>query len=388
MGIFSSNKPHLTTIIDVGSSSIGAATVLMYPNEKPKVLYSIRKEMAFQDNFRFERFVSSMLDTLEKVTQELSHLPVPPHSDRTFLCVFASPWYASQTRILKKTFDKPTKITENFLNDVHAKEIEAFKEREMEIMGKDAVMLEIESIQTKLNGYETSNPFGKEALDFQTAIYFSISPHSIVQSVTEKIRRAFHGKVLHFSSFPFASFITMRDIFPDKNFLLVDISGEVTDISIVRNNILQETVSFPLGKSFLIRKIVSEVGSTYPEAVSQFRMVSNSDLDESVAKKIKKAMEKAGEAWFAECQSVLSPIIDRQEILPHNVFVTADEDVSSWFTDNIQELGNSSFTLASTTFNVKHLNATFLSSFCESETGIERDSFLMVESLFAKRFIT
>lgn len=389
MGIFSFNKSNLTTIVDIGSSSIGVATVLLHPDQKPKIIHSIRKDIVFQENFRFDRFVVSMLDTLEKTTQELSHLSVPSHTERTFLCVLASPWYASQTRILKKTFEHPTKIEEKFLDEIHEKEIAAFKERELEIMGNDAVILEIETIQTKLNGYETSDPFKKEASDFQTAMYVSISPHKIVQSITEKIRKAFHGKVLHFSSFPFASFVTVRDIFHEKNFLLMDISGEVTDISVVRDNILQETVSIPLGKNFLIRKIASETGSTFQEAVSEFHMTDNSEGEEHDEKKIKKAMEKAGKEWLFECQNVLSPVVERQEILPHDVFVTADEDVSAWFIGNIQELGSPSFslTLTSDTFNARHLNAPFLASFCELESGITRDSFLMVESLFAKRFI-
>lgn len=387
MGIFSSNKPHITTIIDVASSSIGAATILLYPNQKPKILHSIRSDMVFQENFQFERFVVSMLDSLEKVTQQLSRQPLPPHSDRSFLCVLASPWYASQTRILKKTFDHPTKIDENFLDDIHEKEIESFKEKEMEIMGKDALILEMESIQTKLNGYETTNPFGKEALDFETAMYVSISPRKITSAITEKIQKAFHGKTLHFSSFPFVSFITMRDIFHERNFLLMDISGEVTDISVVRGNVLQETVSFVLGKNFLIREVASATGSTFEEAISQFRMVSGSEMHEEGAEKIKKAMEKAGKEWIAECENALEPILERKEILPGDVFITADEDVSAWFIASVQEMGNSSFSLASNVFSVRHLNAPFLSSFCGFDAGVERDSFLMVESLFAKRFI-
>ena len=105
MGIFSSNKPHIATIIDIGSSSIGASAVLLYPDKKPSVLYTIRKDMAFQEKFNFDRFVLSMLETLENVVQELSSFPLPSHSDQTTLCVFSSPWYASQTRSVKKTFE-------------------------------------------------------------------------------------------------------------------------------------------------------------------------------------------------------------------------------------------------------------------------------------------
>ena len=387
MDIFSPSKPHLTTIIDVGSSSIGAATVLLYPDKKPKIIHSVRSGMIFQENFRFERFVISMLDALGKVTLELSSLSLPPYLDHTFLCVLASPWYASQTRILKKTFDRPTKIDEKFMAKIREKEVEDFKEKEMAVMGNDAVILEIETIQTKLNGYETADPFGKESLEFQAAMYVSISPHEIIQSITEKMRKAFHGKIVHFSTFPFASFISMRDIFHEKNFLLMDISGEVTDISIIKDNVLQETMSFTLGKNFLLRKISSEIGSTFEEAVSQFRMLNDSEMQEDEAEKIEKAMKQAGKEWIGECENILLPVMQRQEILPRDVFITADEDVSKWFINNLQEMGDSSFLMANNTFSARHLNQSFLSSFCDSETGTERDSFLMLESLFAKRFI-
>jgi hypothetical protein len=358
----------------------------MYPNEKPKIIHSVRSEMVFQEVFRFERFVVSMIESVEKVMQELSHLPVPPHSDRTFLCVLASPWYASQTRILRKTFDRPTKIEEKFLNEIHEKEIASFRAKEMNIMGGDSVILEMESVQTKLNGYETTKPFGKEAIDFETAMYVSISPRKITQAISDKIQKAFHGKDLHFSSFPFASFVTMRDIFHEKNFLLMDISGETTDVSIIRSDVFQETVSFNVGKNFLIRKIAKEAGSTFAEAASLFRMASGSEMNE-VEEKVKKAMKKAGEEWIAECEQALSTILERKEILPGDVFLTADEDVSAWFIGNVQELGNSSFSMSSNVFSVRHLNAPFLSSFCATDTGVERDAFLMVESLFASRLI-
>ena len=343
--------------------------------------------MAFQEKFNFDRFVLSMLETLENVVQELSSFPLPSHSDQTTLCVFSSPWYASQTRSVKKTFETTTKITEKILEEIQNTEVEAFKQSELKSMGEDAVILEAETIQTKINGYETAHPFGKQANDMQTVMYISISPKSIIKPVTDKLRKHIHGNNLHFSSFSFCSFVAVRDIFHGKNFMLIDISGEVSDISIVKDHVLQETFSFPFGKNFLLRKIASETGHTFQEAISQFRMVSNLESNENNSKKILIAMEKAGKDWLLECKNALTPILENQEVLPHDVFITADEDVSMWFISNVQEFENSSFTFTDKQFSIKHLNPTFLSSFCESETGVERDPFIMIESLFVKRFI-
>ena len=388
MSIFSSNKPKIAIVFDIGSSSVGGAAVLLYPESKPKLLYSVRKDMVFQENFRFERFVASMLETLEKVAQDVSKVTLPPHSEKTFSCFLASPWYASQTRVLKKKFDVPFKVNEKLLDETLQKEIEDFKTQEVQKMGSDAVILETKTIQTKLNGYETSNPIGKEAIDFQTAIYISISPNKIVQTITEKIKKTFHAHSLHFNSFPFSSFVVMRDMFHEKNFLFMDISGEVSDISIVRDNILQETVAFPLGKNFLIRKLASEIGSTFQEAASQFRMAKNEELEEGHDKKVKKTLDKVGKEWITAFQNSLQSISGRKELLPRDIFITADEDVSRWFIENLQDSGADSLSVAGAVFNIRHLNGPFFSSFCDSETSVERDAFLMIESLFINRLAT
>ncbi|MFA6565832.1 MAG: hypothetical protein WCT48_03750 [Candidatus Paceibacterota bacterium] len=386
MSIFHSSKPKIAVIFDIGSSSVGGAAVLLSPSQKPKMLYSVRRDMAFQENFHFERFVSSMLETLEKVAQDISAVKLPPHSEKTFSCLFASPWYASQTRILKKSFGAPVKINEDLLKETEEKEIEAFKAQEIKKMGGDAVILETKTIQTKLNGYETGNPLGKEATDFQTAIYISISPNKIVQTITEKIKKVFHAHSVHFNSFPFSSFVVLRDIFHEKSFLFMDISGEVSDISIVRDNVMQETVAFPLGKNFLIRKIASETDSSFQEALSSFHMSKNEELEDHQDKKVKKALDMAAKEWITSFQNALRSISGRKELLPRDIFITADDDVSKWFVESLQDAGASSFSVVGNVFNVRHLNGTFLSSFCDSETAVERDSFLMIESLFINRF--
>jgi hypothetical protein len=388
MSIFSSNKPQIAIIFDIGSSSVGGAAVLLFPKRKPKVLYTARRDMAFQENFHFERFVSSMMETLEKVAQDVSSVKLPPHSEKTFSCFFASPWYASQTRILKKSFGNSVKIDEELLKETEEKEIETFKAQEIKKMGGDAIILETETIQTKLNGYETSNPIGKEATDFQTAIYISISPGKIAQTITERIKKVFHAHSVHFNSFPFSSFVVARDIFHEKSFLFMDISGEVSDISIVRDNVLQETVAFPLGKNFLIRKIAGETDSTFQEALSQFHMAKGEELEEEHDKKVKKALDAASKEWITAFQNALKSVSGRKELLPRDIFITADDDVSKWFIENLQDSGSDSFSVVGNVFNVRHLNGSFLSSFCDSETAVERDSFLMIEAIFINRLAT
>jgi len=386
MGIFSSHKPKIAIVVDIGSSSVGAAAVLLSSGYKPKVFYSVREEMIFQKNFSFERFASSMLKTLGKVLTDISVVKLPDHSGKTFSCFLSSPWYASQTIILEKKTDVPVMVDEKFLYELQKKEIEDFKVREIEKIGRDAVILETKTIQTKLNGYETGDPFGKKAQEIEVAIYASISSEKIVKAITERVKKVFHMSSPQFYSFSLASFTAIRDMFHEKNFLFMDISGEASDLSVVRNHILEETIAFPIGKNSVIRKIAEETALDFQESASLFRMVKDEDLEKTAGRKIKKAMLAAGKEWILSFQNALSSA-STEESFPKDIFVTADNDVSKWFIENLQDAGTDSFSVVGNAFTIRHLNGTFLSAFCDSETGSERDPFLMIESLFLDRAV-
>ncbi|TRZ53327.1 hypothetical protein D4R99_01060 [bacterium] len=373
-------------MVDIGSSSVGAAAVLLSSGYKPKVFYSVREEMIFQKNFSFERFASSMLKTLGKVLTDISVVKLPDHSGKTFSCFLSSPWYASQTIILEKKTDVPVMVDEKFLYELQKKEIEDFKVREIEKIGRDAVILETKTIQTKLNGYETGDPFGKKAQEIEVAIYASISSEKIVKAITERVKKVFHMSSPQFYSFSLASFTAIRDMFHEKNFLFMDISGEASDLSVVRNHILEETIAFPIGKNSVIRKIAEETALDFQESASLFRMVKDEDLEKTAGRKIKKAMLAAGKEWILSFQNALSSA-STEESFPKDIFVTADNDVSKWFIENLQDAGTDSFSVVGNAFTIRHLNGTFLSAFCDSETGSERDPFLMIESLFLDRAV-
>jgi len=372
-------------VFDIGSGSVGAAVIALSQTGKPKALFSVREQMVFQENLKFDRFVSSMLDALEKAARALQDFPLPPNSGKSFSIFFASPWYASQTRAPKKTFSSPTVITEKLLRDTEEKEAEDFKAFEMKKLGNDAVVLETQNMQVKLNGYETSSPEGKTASVLETSFYVSIVPQKIMRATKEKIAGLFHNRSVFFYTFSFSTFAVVRDIFfHQKNFLSLDISGEVTDVSVVRDNVLEETRTFPQGKNFLLRKIAGALGASHEEALSYLAMAASKKLAEGEEQKMKKIMADAGGEWLSGLQKTLSGLSEGGS-LPHDMFFAADENVSAWFAEYLQ--GTSEIFPPDTPFAAHYLNAAFLSSFCESGQGVARDPFLMIEAVFLSKLI-
>jgi hypothetical protein len=279
-------------------------------------------------------------------------------------------------------------VTDALLADVQKKEVEDFEAFEMKKLGKDIMVIETQNVQVKLNGYETAAPEGKTASSLETSVYISIVPQKIAHAVKEKISGFFHNRGVSFYTFSFSSFAVIRDIFfHKKDFFSLDIGGEVTDISIVRDNVLQETRTFPMGKNFLLRKIALGLGASHAEALSYFSMAASKKLTAEEEQKIKKITAEAAKEWLSEFRGSLYEFSRGGGFLPHDMFFAADADVSAWFAGNIQDEELPEITFAEKTFAVRHMDAVFLSSFCENGVGVARDPFLMIEAVFLAKLM-
>lgn len=349
------------------------------------LVFSVREEMILQEKLEMDRLTSSMLSTLINVAKKISEVECPPHGVREISCFLASPWSVSKTQVSKKNFDSVTQVTESILEDIYQQEEKDFIHQENPIAGDADEVFRIENIHTKLNGYETCEPRGKSAGNIEVVLHVSVCPKKILEALKNKIGRYFPGDNIKYHSFPFAAFVVVRDLFHEKNFLLLDISGENTDVVIVKNNILEETLPFSAGKNFLLRELSNKLNITPVEAVSQFRLAESEMLHEAARKEVAEASAGIGRDWRRELEKTLEKMILPNDFLPHDVFVMSDDGVSRWFIENIQDEGLAQFTLADDIFTTRYLNTPFLSSFCNFEKGITRDPFLMIEGIFLSR---
>lgn len=385
----SSSKNTIIAVFDIGSASVGGALISFKNGEKPQILWSARESMVFQNDLNFGRFLSSMLDTLEKVLVRMqkSNMPHP----KSFLCVFSSPWYASQTRVVKMKRDQVFTVTKKGVEDLVAREIENFKTSHInkyKRMGEEEVeIMEIHTIQMKLNGYATDHPYGMHAKNLETSLYISMAPKRVLSAVKSRIAKIFGARTVKFSSFSLTAFATIRDVFSHRNdFLFMDISGEVADISLVKNNVLLETASFPLGKNFLLRRLASGLNTVPEEVTSLFTLYREGKATEAVKKRITRIIEESKEEWLKSLQQALRTLSD-DLTLPNTIFFTSDNDVVEWFSTCLKSESLGEFTGAGTPFDVIFLDDAMLEKFSTFSPQTERDPFIIVESLFADRVV-
>lgn len=383
------NGQHFVIVFDIGSGSIGGAFVSLTPEKPPEIIFATRKEIPFQEKLNFPRFLALMVKTLEEMFTAMQKAGGGVKVTQAF-CVLASPWYASQTRLVRYNQPEPFTITEKGMAKLIQKEIELFRDSKLFARSKvgDALpeIMESKNIQIKLNGYEVRDPFGKRVNDLEIALYISMIPANIYQSINASIMKFWSVPNVHFASFAFLGFDTIRDIFSDESsFLFMDISSEVTDITLAKDNVLLESISFPAGKNILIRALVEGMKTTPAAASSELDLYFAGNATREHAKQIEGLLEPLTREWLALFENALTQLAAEFPI-PHTIFYTTDNGITKWFRTAIEHADFTKFSQEEGEFAIRFLGNEFLSKFIQTSEPTFQDPFLSIEAIFAKKF--
>jgi hypothetical protein len=391
MGIFSKTKEkdELTLVFDVRSSSVGGALFGAQKSGIPKIIFSTREPIPAQDKIDIDRFLSLTIQSLETVVNKIymAGLGVPAR----IFCVLSSPWYVSQTRIINLKKNTPFIFTTKLADDLIQKEINLFeKEHFAKYINTDNSVrtIELKNIKTILNGYETSKPLNQKAKELEMIIFISMSEERVLKKIEDTIGKRFHFKQMKFTSFAIASFTAVRDM-PTQpgNFLLLDIDGEMTDISMVKNNILHESISFPLGCNFLMRGVASNLGCTLSEANSLISLLKDGHAEESIARRLAPIMDQLKTGWLRKFQESLASLSNDISI-PATIYITMDKDLADFFSEIIKTEQFNQYTLTESKFEVIFLSASALQSIATFKENVIREPFLIIDSIYINRFLT
>ena len=382
----SKGKSELVAVFDIGSSSVGGALLEMNKSGAPKIIYSIREPILLEENINADRFLFLTLKSFDFVANKIATLGLG--APKNFFCVLSSPWYASQIRTISLQKNTPFLFTSKFADTLIAKEVALFEEQHLvkniNVPNKTRI-IELKNIETILNGYSTPEPIGQKAKELEMIIFVSIGGEQILLKMEEVVAKHFHSKDIKFSSFVLTSFAVVRDLFADKkDFLLVDISGEVTDISIVKNGILRGSVSYPLGHNFMIRGVASLLRSTLSNAKSFISLYKDGHAEASTVKKLDKILGKLRTEWLKSFQESLVGLSNDISI-PSTVFVTADQDLADFFSETIKAEQFNQYTLTDSKFEVTFLSTAVLAGTVFFGENVARDPFLIIESIYINR---
>ncbi len=388
MGIFwgRKKKEKLTLVFYLGSSSVGGVLFRRDESGIPGVLASILEPIALQQTLDINNFKLLAIKSLEVIVGKI-YKKGYGKPDEIF-CILSSPWHVSQTRIIKLEKNTPFTFTPKLALELTRKEIAIFED---EYKGKysdarnSVRAIEFKNIKTMLNGYESSSPLGQKTRELEMTIFISISPGEVLQSIEETVRKYFHFKEIKYSSFNLASFAVVRDMYAhNEDFLLVGVDGEITDISMVKKNILRESVSFPLGYNFIIRTVASVSNTSLHEAESLVSLFLDGHATGAVAEKFGPTINKLRHEWLSKFQESVSNLSNDISV-PSTIYLMVNKEMADFFGDTIKIEQFNQYTLTQSKFKVIFLSAEVFHGLVRFEENAVRDPFLVISLIHINR---
>lgn len=391
MGFFDSHKNgerRHVIVVDVGSGSVGGALVATSPGARPEILYTVRKGIVFQEKLTFARFFEATKKTLKEVCDELARSTGDKSVAHVYVTL-ASPWYASQTRVVRYARPEPFRVTEQGVAKLIEHEIALFRESKLFTRSKQndtqPEIMEAKNIQTKLNGYEVRSASGKRAREVEIALYISMIPGDLFAFIRESVTTRWKGAKPHASSFAFAAFDTVRDMFGDESgFLFMDISGEATDMSLTKDNVLLESISFASGTNTLLRAFIDAEGGAPAAAASELALYFDGKCTKERAEAVSKALSSAKHEWTIFFEDALQQFA-KEFPIPRTIFYTTDGAYATFYEDAIREAQFVRFGAEETTFTVRLLGDKFLNNFVTFADPGAHDPFLAIEAIAANK---
>ncbi|MEI6296694.1 MAG: hypothetical protein WCO84_03560 [bacterium] len=339
ISFFNHTTKEIVAVIDIRDG--GVSGMLFSLDKKtgsiPEKLFSTRRVVMFQKNFDHKRL---FFDTKKALLNVMKSLQGSRNGNPTkIFCVLGPHLYASQTRTIKVKYDNPTTVTNDLINKIILDDVRAFEQKHLPESTENTEhhnsILEHNIMQIKLNGYEVLDPLNKKASEVDISVFVSISPASVIKELKEQISKHFHNNNVTFHSSVFVAFDTITErVTKEKDFILINTEDEVTEISIIKSNILEETFSFPLGQNFILRMLGHNFGTINEEAYSYLEMYNTKTGDPKTISKIKEILNSTKEVWDDVFNKTVKKI-SKKYLLPSNLYITSEIKYQDIFTEFI-----------------------------------------------------
>jgi len=373
---FSKKKNHERVLfIDIGSGAVSTA-IVSFGDARPHVLGHVEEYVPVTEHSSLAEVQKHMLSALKTAlsrTQKL-HLASP---DRISVCLGA-PWYMSQVR--KAHMSRPTSfvVNQKMLDDMIAREIQAF---ESEVVtnthGTDFQLRQIEArtLAVDVNGYSAHNPIGVSAQEVSMTLYAGVAQESVLEAIENIVFHAYPARAISFSSFLAVAYYVSRICFPhEENALLVDIGGEVTDVSVIRDGVLSQSLTFHMGSNSVMRSLSKALNRSLAESASLWKLSVECKTDGAVAKTCDQTLMKARQEWIRHFHAVLATMLGSAPTAK-TIIVSVEKDATAWFTETISK------DFAPHTLHV--LSAGLLHGSITFDTEVPRDPSLLMEIIGA-----
>lgn len=312
-------KTYTSIAFDCGTSGV-RASLLSYAStgsgEKPTVTQVIRVPFDVTEYIDAPILRRRTWDGMRRI---LEQIPKNYHP-KNIVIGLSSPFYIAKTsRITRERANPQQPITTVELEALISHGKSMFMKETVQHTGGHAVTIfNTMFLKTYVNGYRTPQPIGTGGKVIETYLRLEGTTEQLHHDFTHFFSNIFPDSLMHLVSIPTANYYALRSVLDSESgFLLIDIGGEVSDVSLTVHGVLERVVTMPLGNNTFLRQAASLFGISVSDALFLVRRYSENTLDEKQKQRLSPLVEDFRKMWQARLMIVLEQYAKNYEIPPH-----------------------------------------------------------------------
>lgn len=236
----------------------------------------------------------------------------------------SSPFYISKTiRFAQQRKAAKLPITPQEYEGLLAQAQDTFrKEAEKRISGSEVVLFTVLPLKTHVNGYQVETPVDIPGKVIEVSFHFEATTRGVFDGFREFFAHQWGHIPVHITSVSLANFYALRTLYgEDEGFLVVDIGGEVSDISLIVQGVLERVTTLPLGHHMFVREVAALRGMSYTDALFVTDRYAESALEAEKEKLLQPLIAEFENNWRKKLLTVLTSYAEQHEMPPRVLFV-------------------------------------------------------------------
>lgn len=380
MGVLSLKKParrSYSLVFDINSASVGVAVIsskeekgiVVHDTHRSAIQYGEQSDAQSLGDYLAKAIVKAGTHGLES----LGKIPTYKGSYSVHALVHA-PWADSRSQRAEEDLELETKITKQLLQDFVVENLSA-----QEAQGR--VQFDKHITRIELNGYNTTNPYNKEARHVAVSVLTSSMAAAIHQRIIDAFASVVPNHHVHMDAFVFAA-MQLDTLFNHADaYTIVDVGGEYTSINIIRNGTVAGSSWAPFGTEYLVRAVAGEDPDARSTALSEVVMFLDNTCTPAQCRKIESALEIADAQWDKAFGDACAQLTKTSRI-PGIVFLSVDKRYASWFERAVEQLDFGQFTVTGKAMNAELLGLESAQTELAFGADTKRDTLLALGALF------
>lgn len=371
----SRNRTRIGAVLDIGSDAVSAARVEYSPTSPPSVL-EWRQFPFDPSRRRIEEVLKTMKLSLHEACELVSRMSHRVGQGRVARVdvVLSSPWFVSKTVTVRMERSSPILITRDVVRSLLAGEEEKFTRSliEEEKITHDAevlTLLEEVMVSVQINGYTSARPFGAKAKMADLSFHMSAADTHVVSLISDTVGSALRGVMRQYHTSALVTSTVLRDVEHDTtHFMIVNVGGETTDVSVVKDGVLRETVTIPLGRAYFIERVSKGTRTIPAVALSFVRLYLEGKIEPAVKSRIEAELRPARSEWSAYFGKAIARIAIHI-FVPQNIFLISEPDVAQFFLGILKDERLHQFGVLNFPFEVQWTDSAYYSKFCRAKSA-------------------